>query len=120
VTAPRALVVDDSAVVRFAVAKRLRALGLEVDEQATAAPPSAEVASGLACALLDLELDEGGDGVQVAVALRAARPDLPIAFFSATTSDEHATRASAFGPVFSKPGDIDAAIAWVRRAIRSE
>jgi DNA-binding NarL/FixJ family response regulator len=64
-------------------------------------------------ALLDLDLGDG-DGDDVARALHARRPDLPVAFFSASTSAELVDRARAIGPVFAKPGELDAAVAWVR------
>jgi len=108
------LVVDDSPVVRFAVAKRLKDAGLEVIERSTAEPPPADVTARIACALLDLDLGDGADGTDVARALRDARPELPVAFFSATTSQEITARAGAYGPIFTKPEELDAAIAWVR------
>jgi two-component system OmpR family response regulator len=105
VSVKKALVVDDSAVVRKVVASRLTQLGLAVieDERATA---FAEVD----LAVLDLELPDG-DGVAIALRLRAAKPDLPVAFFS--SGSELIEKARALGPVFHKPDELEALIAWV-------
>ena len=115
--APVVLVADDSAVARFAVARRLRAEGFEVLEQATAAPPQPSALANVACALLDLDLGEG-DGSDLARALLAVRAGLPIAFFSASASEEILARARALGPVFAKPAQLDAAVAWVHASAR--
>jgi DNA-binding response OmpR family regulator len=106
------LVVDDSAVARLAVARRLRAEGFEVLEHASVALPDDEALGRLACALLDLDLGDD-DGTVLACAIRARRGELPIAFFSGTSSTELLDRARAIGPVFAKPSEIEAAIAWV-------
>jgi CheY-like chemotaxis protein len=110
---PAVLVADDSAVARLTLARRLRAEGFEVVEHESAASARGAIPTGLACALLDLDLGDG-DGDEVARALQAKRPDLPIAFFSASTSAELVERARAIGPVFAKPGELDAAVAWAR------
>jgi DNA-binding response OmpR family regulator len=100
-----ALVVDDSAVVRKVVASRLTQLGLAVIED-----ESAKAYAEVDLAVLDLELPDG-DGVEIALRLRAKKPDLPIAFFS--SGSELIDKARALGPVFHKPDELDALIAWV-------
>lgn len=110
----RVLIADDSAVARVAVARRLHAAGREVVERDSAASASRVDPSTLACALLDFDLGDGF-GVDVAARLRAARGGLPIAFFTSTPSERVAERAAPFGPVFAKPGDLDAAVAWIER-----
>jgi DNA-binding response OmpR family regulator len=109
------LLVDDSPVARLAVARRLRSEGFEVVEQASAAPPDGTTLSRIACALLDLDLG-GKDGADLAQGLLSGRAGLPIAFFSGSSSGELLARARALGPVFAKPGELEAAIAWVRDA----
>jgi CheY-like chemotaxis protein len=109
---PAVLVADDSAVARLALARRLRAEGFEVIEHPSAASARRSSPIGLACALLDLDLGDG-DGDDVARTLLARRSDLPVAFFSASTSPELVERARAIGPVFAKPGELDAAVEWV-------
>ncbi len=115
---PLVLLADDSAVARLTVARRLRADGYEVLEQASAAPPGAEALARVSCALLDLDIGDG-DGSELGRALLAQRADLPIAFFSGTASSVLLERARALGPVFAKPRELDAAVAWIRTSVRT-
>jgi len=108
------LIADDSPVARVSVARRVRAVGLTVVEEESAAGASAVDGAGLSCALLDLDLGDG-DGTEVAERLRARQSELPIAFFSSTRAPEILARASAFGPVFAKPDELDQAIDWIER-----
>jgi CheY-like chemotaxis protein len=110
---PTVLVADDSPVARLTVARRLRAEGYEVVEHGTAAAARSANIEGVACALLDLDLGDG-DGADVALALHGKRAELPVAFFSASVAQDVLLRARAVGPVFTKPDQLDAAIAWVR------
>lgn len=112
------LVVDDSPVVRFALRKALLAAGLEVAERDSVASSADVAPHELACAVLDLELDDG-DGIEVAARLRADAPELPIAFFSSASSDALLARARALGPVFAKPSGLDGAVAWARDTTRA-
>jgi CheY-like chemotaxis protein len=113
----RVLVADDSAVVRLAVSRRLRAEGLEVVEHDSAVSASGVDPNDLACALLDLDLGDGS-GTDVAARLRGDRASLPIAFFSSETARDVIERAAAFGPVFAKPADLDRAVDWARANAR--
>jgi len=115
----RVLIADDSAVARVSVARRVRADGIEVVEEESAAGASAVDTADLACALLDLELGDGL-GTDVAERLREAQGALPIAFFTSTRTPEFLARAAAFGPVFAKPEQLDQAIDWVRRHGRTK
>jgi DNA-binding response OmpR family regulator len=110
----RVLIADDSPVVRITLARRVRAAGFEVVEHDSCASASTVDARTIACALLDFDLGDGL-GVDVAARLRATASDLPIAFFTSTSRADVAPQASAFGPVFTKPDDLDAAIEWVAR-----
>ena len=118
----RVLVADDSAVARFSVCGRLRAAGLDVLEHDSAKAARGADPAVLMCALLDLDLGDG-TGVEVAEALHAASrersPRLPIAFFSGGAPDEIMARARAIGPLFSKPGQLEQAIAWVLACLRA-
>jgi DNA-binding response OmpR family regulator len=107
----RVLVADDSALVRDIVAKRVAGAGLVALPCESATATRSVDVSELACALLDLDLGDGR-GTDVAHRLRAARPELPIAFFSGSAPELVASAAS-LGPVFVKPDDLDAAIAWI-------
>lgn len=112
----RVLIADDSAVARHTLARRVRAAGFEVVEHDSCATASTVDGTTIACALLDCDLGDG-DGVEVAARLRAAKDTLPIAFFTSSKA-EAADRASAFGPVFEKPHELDRAIDWVERQRR--
>ncbi|HEY8074172.1 MAG TPA: response regulator [Labilithrix sp.] len=113
---PRVLIADDSPVARVSVARKVRAAGLDVVEEASAAGASAVDGGALACALLDLDLGDGS-GADVAARLRASNGALPIAFFTSERGTDAVARASAFGPVFAKPDDLDAAVDWIRRTV---
>lgn len=107
----RLFLADDSAVVRLSLARRFKAAGIIVVEAGSLAAARAVDPATVDVALLDYDLGDGyGDAI--AAKLRAARPELPIAFF--TSSGAHDTAALAeYGQVFSKPDDTDAAVAWV-------
>lgn len=109
---PSVLLVDDSAVARRAVAVPLAAAGFNVVEAATVAEARGVPLSGLACAIVDVDLPDG-DGPTLAEALRASQPGLPIAFFTGGGSPELVDRSRAQGPVFLKP-TLDPLLAWVR------
>jgi CheY-like chemotaxis protein len=113
----RVLVADDSAVVRLSVTRRVRALGLEVVEKDSVATAMTVDPGDFACALLDLDLGDG-EGTEIAAHLAAGGGGLAIAFFSSTTTDDVLARARAFGPVFSKPDQLDQAIAWIEAHAR--
>lgn len=100
-------------MARLAVARRLRAEGFDVIEQASASLPKAGALARTTCALLDLDLGDS-DGSDFARSLLAERPRLPIAFFSGSASKVLVNRARLIGPVFAKPSELEAAVAWVR------
>jgi CheY-like chemotaxis protein len=109
---PSILLVDDSEVARHAVARRLRDAGYEVHEAASAAEARACAPAGFACAIVDIDLDDG-DGPSLVAELRAAAPSLEVAFFTAGASTELVERSRAHGPVFLKP-DLEPLLDWVR------
>lgn len=106
---PRILIADDSAVVRLTMGRRLRAAGHDVVECASFAEASAVDVTGIDRALLDFDL---GDGRGVDVAPRLASAGIPVAFFTSEEAPEVFDAARVFGPVFKKPDDLDAALAW--------
>ncbi|MBX3251859.1 MAG: PAS domain-containing protein [Myxococcales bacterium] len=94
---PIALVIDDEKMVRRALARTLRLLGLEPREHADG--PSAlaalESPEPVAVAILDLTMP-GMDGHETLARLRAGRPTLPVVLCSgyhasAPASDPHTT-----------------------------
>jgi CheY-like chemotaxis protein len=109
---PTVLLVDDSPVALRALARPLTAEGFDVLAELTAARARKRDGAVLACAVLDLELADGdGDGPELAAAIRAKHPTLPIAFFTAGASPPLVARACAFGPIFLKP-NVGAVVAW--------
>ncbi len=106
------LLVDDSPLVVHAVSKRLRELAISAVVYDSVASSVGATLADVACALLDLELADG-DGVAIANHLRATAPNVAIAFFSGGAPDDLRARASALGRVFTKPDDLEEAIAWI-------
>ena len=106
------LVADDSSVARHALVRRLAAHDINVHEEASARSASALDPTSLACAVLDLDLGDG-DGATVAESLRKHVASLPVAFFSSDADGALVTRARALGPVFKKPDELEALVAWV-------
>ncbi len=112
----KVFLVDDAPLVRFAVSKRLLSLGLAVVEADSVASAASAPLDGVGCALLDLELPDG-DGVAIAHDLQRRAPGVPIAFFTAGASDALCAEAGTLGRVFTKPDELDAAIAWVASSL---
>ena len=110
------LFVDDSAFARAATARMLGERGLDVTVLGSREEAEAVDPCRFAAALLDLELGDGF-GTDVASLLRRAAPTLPIAFLTAGGPPAVLERARQLGPVFSKLGDVDAAIGWVVAAV---
>jgi CheY-like chemotaxis protein len=105
------LLVDDSALNRRVVSGRLTKAGRTVLEADGVSSGSALDPRGAVAALLDLDLGDGS-GIDVAHALRKSVPALPIAFFTSGADAEAIARAKLLGPVFAKPEELEAAIAW--------
>jgi two-component system nitrogen regulation response regulator GlnG len=111
---PPVLVVDDSAVVRRTIERRLQAEGLTVVSDGTAAAARARDLTGISCIVVDIELPDGS-GCDLAQELLARRPGVPVAFFTAGAAKDILARASQLGPVFWKP-DLEGLVAWTKAA----
>lgn len=114
----RILIADDSAVVRVALVRRLRSAGLDVVEAASVAEATAIDPRTVDLAILDFDLGDGF-GDTIAAHLHAARPALPLAFFTSSSPAETEARLGPHGPTFAKPGDADAVIAWALETAQS-
>ena len=96
------LFVEDNHLIAQYAVEALNAVGLNVH-------PAPDGRSALAlftqhhfdCAVIDIELPGGMDGLELARQLRSLRPDLPIVF--ATGYDATLCGAPADAPVFQKP-----------------
>jgi CheY-like chemotaxis protein len=109
----RILLADDSALVRHALSRRLRALGYEVVEADTDEDAQAVDAATITFVVMDLELGVA-DGTETAARIFAANPSVRVAFFTSGSSAEVLLRAKAIGPVFAKPDEFEQLIAWMR------
>jgi DNA-binding response OmpR family regulator len=110
------LLVDDSAVARRVLARRLETEGFLVSEASSIAAARRVDPATLGCAIIDLELPDG-DGTDLARALLEKRSSLPVAFFTMGTAPSLLEGARARGLVFLKP-DLNPLLAWVRRTTR--
>lgn len=80
----RVLLVDDDAFTRVTLATTLRALGFAVVADAESASSAMRaVRHSPDVAMLDLDLGEGPTGIDLAIALRAALPEIGIVMLSA-------------------------------------
>ena len=68
-----------------------------------------------ACALLDFDLGDG-TGLAVAEHYRRGNATFPVAFFTSAPDDPAVGPARALGPIFEKPRELDAALAWITAA----
>ena len=110
------LLVDDSAVARRVLARRLEAEGFLVTEASSMAMARKVDFATLGCAIIDLELPDG-DGTDLARLLLEKRPSLSVAFFTMGTAPSLMEGARSRGPVFLKP-DVNPVLAWVKRTTR--
>lgn len=108
----RLFLADDSSVVRLSLARRFTAAGITVVEAFNVTTALQIDPKGFDLAVLDLDLGDGY-GSSIAKHLRAARPDIPIAFFTSSNEDIITSLLSNDERVFAKPDDADALIAWV-------
>jgi CheY-like chemotaxis protein len=102
------VIADDCALTRLVLARELDKRGLPATYVGSLAAGRALPATA-SCALLDLDLGDGS-GTQLAEHLRQRAPSLPIAFFTASPDT---TEARRHGPIFRKPEELAAAIAWL-------
>lgn len=110
---PRALLVDDSELVRHALSRRLKPLGFEVLDAETEEEALAVDISTVSVVVLDLELGIA-DGTEVAQKILLANPHVRVAFFTSGSTVAVLERARAMGPIFAKPDELDQLIAWMQ------
>ena len=116
---PTVWVVDDDHAVRFVLATALREAGLAVQAFADAAQAREALAQASpALVVTDVRMP-GDSGLALLRELKAAHPALPVVVMSAhtdvaSTSDAFRGGAQEF---LSKPFDLDAAVALVRRLL---
>ena len=104
------LVVDDEALIRWALCEGLAESGYLVQEAASAAEARAALAASAARPLivvLDLRLPDMAD-LSLLSEIRAARPDVPILMMTAHGTADHAAEALRLGAraFIAKPFDV--------------
>jgi DNA-binding response OmpR family regulator len=117
---PLVLVVDDEALIRWALCEGLTESGYLVHEAANGAEARAAVAATRAVPLivvLDLRLPDVAD-LSLLADIRAARPDVPVLMMTAHGTAEHAAEAFRLGAraFITKPFDVREVVAQVRAA----
>ena len=125
---PTVLVVDDEALIRWALSEGLSDAGYPVKLAATGADALATVraSEGLPLVVvLDLRLPDVAD-LSLLRQIRAARPDVPVIMMTAHGSSEDAAEALRIGAVkfVGKPFDVTefvrlVATAWAHRTAAS-
>ena len=115
------LLVEDRDEVRAVVADHLRALGCRVTEVADGPAALERMGPEIDLLFTDIRLPGGLLGDELAVRIRAARPDLPVIFASGYTglSAEELARMAGIGPIIDKPfrqRDVEAALRQVLAA----
>jgi len=117
----KVLVVEDEKAVRQGLERVLQGAGWQVQAAEDLAGARKALADGgVACVLLDVRLPDG-DGLQFLEELRKERPKLPVIIATAYGDSDRtitAMRLGAFDYV-TKPFDIEALLATVRRAIEA-
>jgi CheY-like chemotaxis protein len=111
----RVLLVDDEPTVLSATCALPEALGCDVTCARTPEEARAEVARGAVDLLVtDISLGPTMNGVELARAVRAQLPELPVLFITGFATGPVLEGAQALGPVLWKPFGVDA----LRRTVR--
>ncbi len=121
-TAPTVFVVDDDANVRCALARLIRALGMQVETFASAREFLAcQRPDGPACLVLDMRL-AGENGLMVQEALRTAAWRPPIIFLTGHGTVPMCVRAMKGGAVdfLQKPVDEENLLAAISTALEQD
>src|SRR5262245_20729280 len=120
--APTVFVVDDDRTVRQAVARLLRALGMQVETFASAREFLTRARpDGPACLILDMRLP-GENGLLVQQALQAAEKCLPIIYLTAYGTIPLCVQAMQRGAVdfLQKPVDEEVLLAAIATALEQD
>ena len=118
--ARRVLVVDDEALIRWSLAERLRADGLDVVEAGTAAEAMDRADQGVDLVLLDYKLPDD-DGLTVLRKLRDMDSDTVVMMLTAHKGIETVVEAMKAGAYdyATKPFDLDDVALRVTRALEA-
>jgi DNA-binding NtrC family response regulator len=118
-TRPRVLIVDDEALIRWALGETLGDQGFAVEEAASRKEALDLIERGVSfdVVLLDLRLPDSHD-LQLLARVRALMPATPIILMTAYATPETVERALELGAfrVVSKPFEIAEIASLVKRA----
>jgi hypothetical protein len=119
---PRALVFvkEESLPVRAQLARLLETVGARVHYAKTATGNRARTmpVQDFKCAFISLDRATAKDDpIDAAEVLRLYHPMLPVAFLDAGSDEALLERARCVGPIFAKPDQLDAAVAWAAQHI---
>jgi len=120
--APRSvLLVEDEFLISYVVAEELSEYGFVVHESATAEDALRYINSGAAVDVLftDINLPGGIDGTELAIRVRAMRPDMPIVYASgryAASGLRQMVSRSVFVPKPYQPSDVCTLLARLTEA----
>jgi len=114
------LVIDDEALIRRTVGKRLQTAGYEVIEAETGRQALERASSGVDLAILDYRLPDI-DGLAVLKQLKQLDPDILVILLTAYANVESAVSAMKLGAFhfLNKPFDLEALVALVEQALET-
>jgi len=121
--APRSvLLVEDEFLISYVVAEELSEYGFVVHESTTAEDALRYINSGAAVDVLftDINLPGGIDGTELAIRVRAMRPDMPIVYASgryAASGLGQMVSRSVFVPKPYQPSDVCTLLARLTEAV---
>jgi PAS domain S-box-containing protein len=113
------LLVEDDDEVAALTEEMLAHLGWRVTRVASAEAALNANLAGVSLVFSDVMMPGGKNGIELAHALRARLPDLPVVLASGYAESVRVEAARAGLPLLSKPFDIDALAAMVAAATRS-
>lgn len=115
------LVIDDEALIRRTVGKRLQTDGYAVVEAQTGHQALERAANGVDLAILDYRLPDI-DGLAVLKQLKQLDPAILVILLTAYASVESTVSAMTLGAlhVLNKPFDLEALVALVEQALERE
>src|SRR6478609_2467215 len=117
---PTVLVVDDEQLIRWSLAERLKADGLDIVEAGTGQEALDRFGPDVDLVLLDYRLPDS-DGLRVLKKMKAAQPDVPIILLTAFSSIETAVEAMKQGAYHyaNKPFNLDEIALVVAKALET-
>jgi two-component system, NtrC family, response regulator AtoC len=117
---PTVLVVDDEQLIRWSLAERLKADGLDIVEAGTGQEALDRFGPDVDLVLLDYRLPDS-DGLRILKKMKAVQPDVPIILLTAFSSIETAVEAMKHGAYHyaNKPFNLEEIALVVAKALET-